>query len=61
MERDFLICYNKYNETFHLERSGTYKEVESWAYKQMEENGWEAFGLRDMSDLDVWASEEETA
>ena len=54
---DFLVCYRKHNETFQIEKSGTYKQVESWAYKQMEEKEWEAFGLRNMSDLDVWAEE----
>jgi len=61
MERDFLIWYVKYGERFEWNRYGTYREVESWAYQQMEEKDWEAFGLRDMEDLDVWACEEETA
>tara|TARA_R110000803_G_scaffold209564_1_gene279444 strand:- start:217 stop:393 length:177 start_codon:yes stop_codon:yes gene_type:complete len=56
MERDFIIAYtSEGGETFHIEKSGTYKQVESWAYLQKAERNWFAFGIKD--DFGNWAED----
>ena len=56
MKQDFIILYSKHNETFHMKRSGTYKQVEVWAYDQIAEQEWEAFGIK-VDGEDGWSEE----
>ena len=62
--KKYVILFKEWDHysgpTFSVKRTGSYQEVEKWAYEQKIKNAWKCFGIKEAGDIG-WAVPEETA